>query len=462
MRGTINAKDLDFVTLDLGEKLLDRISLSVKRGEKLGITGPSGSGKTTLGMHLAGVHRKGLFGKSRGSLLLGGMECIDRDLPGFSGIVLQNPAIQLFCDNVFEEISVGPGNRGLSKEEVNAISNRIVGLMGLADIKDSKIKDLSHGLKQKVSIASMIAMRPDVLLLDEPTNFLDPEAQKDMFDVLDVINRESNVTIIVIEHNKKMLSDWADRIVRMDRGRIVPGTHTHKRYPGPDRFDHKAGKEVVRFDSVGYGYGTGVFRLEGSSFTAREGEIISFIGPNGSGKTTILKLIKGVFRPDQGDILIKGRKSTGFSDDVGLVFQDPDEQLFAHTVREECGFCLEDRGFSEKGSTRQVEESLRCMGLKGKDERLPFSLSYGEKRRLAIASVLAWDPDIICLDEPTVGLDDDNLFMLRDILIKMAERGKTIFLSTHDLEFACAVSHNIIRVDRGRVDVKEEDKEVFV
>lgn len=451
----IEASNLCFMTSDTGEQILKGISLSIRAGDRIGITGSSGSGKSTLGFHLCGLHKNALVGTSTGSLVLNGRECIDRDYPGFAGIVLQNPETQLFCETVREEIALGPENMGKTGHEVQAITDRMLRLFNLEGFSDSKVSTLSHGLKQRLSIASMLAVEPRVLLLDEPTNFLDTPSSDRLFETLKRLNEHSGLIVIVIEHNDERLASFASRIVRLENGRVAAIECPRKTRSAPHR-RARAGsvrkvpartERAVEIRGLSFGYDKRRMVINDFSLDFYCGEITAILGENGSGKTTLLKLIKGLLKPGRGSITTAGDGRP--MDTVSLVFQDPDSQLFAHSVEEECGYLLKNRKTPHDEINRRVDAILGSLGLGGTNPRLPFTLSYGEKRRLTIASMLVGECPVVCLDEPTVALDWQNLEILGGLLSRLASENKSVIFSTHDLRFASRTADRFITLKDG-------------
>lgn len=477
----IEVRKLDFTAGDTGEKVLSDVSLELGPVRRIAIVGPSGSGKTTFCYHLAGIHPWALVGRSRGSVSLW-----KEDLR--VGMVFQNPENQMFCPTVLDEVSFG-GSSG--RESVL----RALAAVGLEGYEGREISSLSFGQKQRVVIAAFLATGPDLLILDEPTNNLDPVAAGGLFDVLS----EVEGTVIVVEHDLERVAGWADVVVEMDRGKVIGWGRPEELFarsscrpramtfadalackyglePPPRSLPSlrgwaeglrgrlrplsplprpSPGAELLRVEELEAGYLDAPV-LSDVSFVLREGEIVAVLGLNGAGKTTLLKCIAGVLRPRRGRVLLRGEDATGRPPEdlfgaVGLVFQNPDYQIFEATVEAECAFCLRD-GLSPGERKRRVGRWLELMGIGHLRDRHPLSLSYGEKRRLTLASILVAEPEVILLDEPTTALDEGNLSCLRDILLLLARRyGKGLLITTHDLDFALDVADRLIILEEGKV-----------
>jgi energy-coupling factor transport system ATP-binding protein len=341
--------------------------------------------------------------------------------------------------------------------------------MGLQDVADRNTADLSLGLQQRVSVASMLAIEPSVLVLDEPTNFLDPPAAENLFRLLTDLSRTRGMSIIVIEHDLERLRAWADLAVVLERGRVArmgaPGevlsanqapTTGTSRNPAADTAPQPEPDTpaTLTIDGLSFAYDTRFPLLHNLSLTVRRGEIVALIGENGTGKSTLLKLIKGLLKPGKGTVHVPGNRPN--IDTVGLVFQNPDDQIFAHSVTEECAYVLRNRGHARKACAEPVHDALQTVGLAEADQRDPSSLSFGEKRRLTVASVLVDHPAILCLDEPTVALDDNNLNRLAGSLTQTAEQGAAILFATHDLAFAQRVAHRIVELRNGHLNPRDK------
>lgn len=432
----IQARGLAFDAAE-GPRLLHGLDLEVGRGEKLGIVGPSGSGKTTLGFHLCGIHPLALDGASSGSLLLEGREAIHTGARGFGGMVLQNPENQLLGRTVGEEMELAArGDRGRA--------DRLLALTGLAGHVRREVAALSLGWKQRLSIAGMLAAAPRALLLDEPTSYLDARAASELFGLLDGLE---GTTVLVVDHDEGRLRNWSDRMVRLDGGRLAQAGPASA-WPAPPVLAHRPslpapGSVLLEMREVRFAYESGRPLLDGFSMELRAGEIVALQGPNGSGKSTLLRLAKGLLRPGAGRVLaVSGRP---LMTEVGLVVQNPDAGLFARTVEEECAFMPANLGLDHP--LERAREALARLGLEHLGPRSPFTLSCGEKRRVGICSVLSGGPRILCLDEPTAGLDAAAQEALAQALHQEARRGAAILFATHDRPFASTLATRILDLD---------------
>jgi len=326
-------------------------------------------------------------------------------------------------------------------------------------MRDHPVATLSLGWKQRLSIASMLALDPKVLFLDEPTSYLDEPTADLLFDVLSAQTQQHGLTVLVIEHDLARLRPWASRLVAMRHGQMMFDSPPDS-YSPPARLlaepaaesgvgEVHGGERALSVDRVTFGYNGSQPALDNVSFSIATGEIVALTGPNGSGKTTLLNLVKGLFEPDGGRIT--GADNVSRMDSVGLVFQNPDTQLFAHSVFEECSFLPRNQGFPAVEISSRTRQALNDVGLPSLADRVPFSLSYGEKRRLTLASVLSGRSPLLCLDEPTVGLDDDSLVHVAAVLRQFTANGGAVLMATHDTEFANAVATRRLTLRAGRI-----------
>jgi energy-coupling factor transport system ATP-binding protein len=455
----IRAEQLGFRAAGTETPVLEEISLQIEAGERVGIIGPSGSGKTTLALHLAGLHQVALLGHTSGRLCIEGRDCTRYGCEGFAGVVLQNPEIQLFGETVEEEIFLSLQHRTGDFDRRREL-DRCLKLFGLEAMRERRVATLSLGWKQRLSVAGMLALDPKVLLLDEPTSYLDEPAADLLFEVLAAQAENKGLTVLLIEHDLPRLVPWASRLVAMRQGRIAfdgppaeysapPGLSIEPAGALAARHSSPCGEPVLSFEQVSFGYNGCGTALKDASLSISAGEIIAVVGPNGSGKSTLLNLAKGLIEPDRGRI--RCASSAPRMDSVGLVFQNPDSQLFAHSVFEECSFLPRNQNLPPPEVSNRTRQALTQVGLQSLTERVPFSLSYGEKRRLTLASTLSGRSTVLCLDEPTVGLDGNCLGQMAEVIRQASARGVAVLLATHDSAFVKALAARVIKLSAGRV-----------
>ncbi|TRO53714.1 ATP-binding cassette domain-containing protein [Candidatus Bathyarchaeota archaeon] len=442
------------------------------------------------------------------------------------GLIFQNPDNQIFALTVEKDIAFGLENLGRSKEEMYKEIDWSAGVTGIQKLRQRATHELSGGQKQRLTIASVLAMHPSIIVMDEPTSFLDPVGAEHIFEVLGQLNRELGITIIIIEHRIDIAAKYVDRIIVFDGGEVrsdgkpveilsdedtrllgvgIPRILTLSKrlkdnsifnplpitvnqfyddiYP---RLPEKKGRPVnkIPFDlqelsgeyhhqplieakGVVFDYSGNVHALRGVDLTINNGDYVAIMGENGAGKTTLVKHFNGLLRPKEGKILFEGEDITGKSvaqlaRRIGLVFQNPDDQLFEETVEKEISFALHNFGMKESLIDKRVTWALNLLDISQYREKSPFALSGGERKRVALASVLAWDPDVLVLDEPTIGQDYGQKERLRHFLVQLRTQGKTVVIVTHDVEFVAESQPRIVLMAGGKVVTEGSTKQIMM
>jgi len=442
---------------------LSDISLTIAAGECVLLNGPSGCGKSTLAMTLNGIIPNLISGSSRGEILLAGERMEGRqtcDLAVRVGMVFQNPDNQLFAITVEEDVAFGPENMGLPPQEMHRRVEEALAATGMKPFRIRQIHRLSGGQKQRTAVAGLAAMQPDILVFDEPTADLDPEGTREVIDLIDRLHREQNKTILVIEHKLREILPVVDRVITLNEGRVTDDRPAFRVDPATLRpllpCSREARKEPgavqIGIHDVSYSYPDGTRALDRVNLAIHSAECVALIGQNGSGKTTLAKCIAGLMRPSAGSVVISSRNGSAGSarpPTIGYLFQNPDHQIVTDRVDREVAIGL----FHLPASTREhrVRQALARVNLSHLALRDPCTLSRGERQRLAVASVLAPDPEIIIFDEPTTGQDPDNLDAILRELELFRNQGRTILMVTHDHGLAQAFADRIIRMEAGRI-----------
>jgi energy-coupling factor transporter ATP-binding protein EcfA2 len=444
---------------------LSDIHLDISPGDRIALVGQNGSGKTTLIKHICGLLRPGA------GQVWYKQQLFTEDFLESSrleiGLLFQDPDDQLFSHTLMEDAAFGPRNQGFAQLEAEDAARQALRRVGLAEMAYKAPHNLSFGQKKRAALAGLLAMRPAVLLLDEPTANLDPH-QEQVF--LDLLSGYSG-TLICISHDLIFLYELCDRAVVLDRGRIEHDYTMHElvsqrqalREHGLD-FSFRlvavappnesaapsaitpegapvieAGSQqppVVDLRRYTYRYPDGTLALSDIELAFQSGERIAIVGENGAGKTTLLSCLLGL-RQGQGEFFFDGRPVTrrrrkALWRQVGMVFQDSADQLFCPSVREEIAFGLHQLGHARAEVRQRVERALSMVHLEGFEERVPLHLSGGERKRLALACVLAMEPKLLILDEPTAGLDPRGEELLLTILQGL---DVTLLLVSHDMFF---------------------------
>ena len=443
---------------------LEGINLTIQDGEFVLICGGSGSGKSTLGYLFNGLIPHFFGGDFQGRAEVDGVDTrqtsVARLLPKV-GLVLQNTDAHLFCSSVENELAFGLESLGFPAAEIEGKLRWIAEMLGIENFLDRPPQILSGGERRLVAIASVLCLNPSLLLLDEPFAHLDWEGMDRVKKVLIDLHR-SGKTIVVIEQRVAGLIHHASRSIVMEQGKILcDGTIEQSldvirerrllpSYPGKVQKVSKSGEPVIAIRNLSHDR-DGRQILKDISLEVKRGEAVAIVGRNGSGKTTLIRHLNGLRRPGKGTVSVMGsalqRKSPlEMASLVGISFQNPNDQFFKNHVREELTAGLKALG--KGGET--LGEICDLFRLQDLLDRSPYRLSEGQKRRVALASIVAMDPRILVIDEPTVGQDGRFLEAIAGVITSLREKGYTVLLVTHDLEFAFATSDRWVVLHEGR------------
>ena len=449
---------------------LEGVSLSIAAGEFVLISGPSGCGKSTLARVLAGMIPAVIRAQVEGRARVAGLDpsrTPPASLATRVGLVFQNPATQLFCLTVEEEVAFGPRNLGLDEDAVRERVDWALQATGLEELRGRAPLELSGGGQQRLAIAAALALRAPLLVLDEPLASLDRPGARQVLHTLVDLNRQHGMTIVMIEHRLAEASRVAGRIVLMDRGRIVAdepadaisGDRERLELPGLARPDtppardwtadrtRLARRALVELRGVSAGY-NGKTVLDGIDLCLYPGEFVALVGENGSGKSTLARVLAGLMRPRGGRRLAPGGGRARAGRDVGLLCQNPLDQLLTERVDDEVA--LGPRNWAVFDHTAH-EETLSAADLVALRERAPLSLSVGQQQRTVLAAALALEPRLLILDEPTLGQDWSHLKRLMDFVAGLNARGSTILLITHDHDLAARYARRVLLMRDGRI-----------
>ena len=449
------------------ETVLEGVRASFS-GERVLITGKNGSGKTALFLAIAGILPPKL-----GRVIVNGIDTNLEEIHREVGIIFQNPEDQLFAPTVEREIAFALENFSFPPDEIRKRIDLTLKALSIEHLRSRSPDELSGGEKQLVALASVLAYSPGVLLLDEPDTFLDWEAKRRFRRYLDYILRDNPVQILEITLNPYDISRRNDAFLLVNKA-IKPLENPEMLFSSgsidwmlfrlesefgeefPQSFRLKTtvskaegGKRLVLLDGVRY-RGESGFLLELDKFELFAGETVGIIGRNGSGKSTLAQIIAAVLKPQSGRMELAGR--------CGMLFQFSEMNLFEEDVLSEVSF-----GPRNIGSPEPEVVARRVLSEVGMGEeyytRQPILLSSGEKRKVALASILALEPDILILDEPTSGLDFDGRYELERMLAK--QRGKGIILISHDLDFILRNSDRVLLLDDGKIIFYGETAKLF-
>jgi len=478
----ISLRGVSFTYRSAAEPALRDVSLDLHRGEFVVLMGATGAGKSTLAKCLNCSIPQFQPGRLDGAITVLGRSLAGAtvsDLAGVVGLVSQDFEAQLFATNVRQEVAFGMEQRGVPREAMQRRLAEALTLVGLGGFESRDPGALSGGEKQRLAIAALLALQPEILVFDEPTTDLDPLGKAQIFEVLAAL-RARDGTILLIEHETDA-AVHADRLLLMEGGRIVAdgaparelrdvarlerlgvrpldldriGAALHwpervddidaaaarlvVRDPSasPAAADPPAAAPVLALEHVEFSYPIGQRALADVSLAIQPGEFVALIGQNGSGKTTLAKCLNGLLRPQRGVVRLRGADLGDLplnrvAAEVGYVFQNPDHQIFAASVGDEVAFALRNFGIAPSEVSERTRAALAAVGLAGSESLDPFLLGKGQRQRLAVASFLALEPAVLILDEPTTGLDYPEQRRMMDLLAQLHARGMTLVVITH-------------------------------
>ncbi len=496
---------------------ISNINLKIKNSEFILISGPSGCGKSTLCRCINGLVPSFYGGKISGFVKINDMNSTKTptsELSKIVGMVFQDPENQIIKNNVESEIAFGLENIGFSKNIIAKRIEEVLDTVGIDHLRNRDLSTLSGGEKQKIAIASVLALQPEVLVLDEPTSELDPKGAEDVIQLVKRLNEEFGLTTLIVEHRIDRVLQHVDRIIILNNGNVcydgnprdwmfsigkkfpnigippisrlfinlkqnynkikVPmtvkeGRNALSKFFEKNEFKNcsikvkdKKSPVVLSTKNLCYKYPDGITALRNINIEIKEGEFVSIIGRNSSGKTTLVKMFNALLKPTKGDVKVFGTNTKKasiekMSKNVGFVFQNPNVHLFADTVEQEITFMMYNLGFSKKDIKISLDMVLKKFQLEAYKDKFPRSLSTGEKQRVALASVLAAEPKLLILDEPTRGLDFQLKKQLMSYLLDYKKSGGTVILISHDIETIAEFGERVIMMSEGKI-VAEGDK----
>ena len=506
----IEFKDFSFQYRVQAEPTVKNINLSIYEGEKVLIVGPSGSGKSTLAHCINGLVPFFYDGIVTGQLNINGNDATKMNIFELSkivGTVLQDPDSQFIGLTVGEDIAFKLENYCISQDEM---IDRVDKSAELVDIKKelySSPYKLSGGQKQRVTLAGVTVDDVKILLFDEPLASLDPATGESAIELIDKMQKQNNKTAIIIEHRlEDVLHCDVDRVIVMDKGEIIADTTideiirkdilrkvgireplylTALRYVDCEINDTLKLKNIetlelgeykeklkdwyenievyesdenqnpiLELDNICFSYNNEKQILKNVSFKINKGDMAAIVGRNGAGKSTISKLVCGFYKPTSGRILFDGKDMVDYtikerSEKIGFVMQNPNQMISKTMVYDEVAFGLKIRGLSDSEIKERVEETLRICGLYGYRNWPISALSFGQKKRVTIASILVLNPDMIILDEPTAGQDFKHYTEIMEFLVDLNKKGVTILMVTHDMHLMLEYTNKVIVLSEG-------------
>jgi energy-coupling factor transport system ATP-binding protein len=523
---TIHLRNIAYSYPNQESLALNDISLDIATGECLAIMGPTGAGKTTLALLLNGLIPQYYEGQFSGEVQIADFSTQKhtiQELVKHVGLVLQDTETQIFGITVFEDTAFGPSNLGYPREQISELVAAALADVRLSGYEDRLTNHLSGGEMQRLAIAGVLAMQPEVLVLDEPVSELDSHGRLEVLAAIRDLRADNRATVLIVDHSAESVLEMADRVAVLLDGEIAwlgepkdlfglvslmeqfsirPPTMAQfgkrlfeagwtdrqdavltlddaeavvRKLLGGKKFTTSKSnsksmpaqpRAILEIEALFHTYPGAIEALSGISCTIAEGEFVALIGQNGAGKSTLMKHLNGLLRPTSGVIRINGVDSASMSihelaSQVGYVFQNPDHQIFSMTVEEELRFGLKNLGLSEAEQDVRLQEALEFVGLQDQLQRHPFTLGKGERQKVAVASILAIAPPVICIDEPTTGLDWQGAKAMMDMIAVLHQAGHTIMMITHNLENVAEYAQRVLLVDQGQLRLDGTPAQIF-
>jgi energy-coupling factor transport system ATP-binding protein len=527
----IELQDVSYSYPNAETKSLTQINLVVERGKLIVVMGPAGSGKTTLSLCLNGLIPQLLGGDLTGNLTVAGRDLRQyrvQTLARHIGLVLQDPETQIFGITVAEDTAFGPRNFLVPAAEIEDRVKESLQCVRLQGYQNRNTAELSGGEKQRLAIAGVLALQPEVLVLDEPASELDPAGRMEIYQTITDLRRDNNLTILMVEPSGEAIIDKADAVIVLNQGQIVWQETPERLFRNIPRLS-QFGIQPLPVSKVGWTFfqkgwiteteipldvpaaesmirnllakhGTGRFinlpkqpvttvktvenapvilqaaklsfqypnsdgiGLRDINLTVRRGEFVALIGPNGAGKTTLAKHFNGLLKPTGGDVIVDGMNTRDYNTArlaqmAGYVFQNPDHQIFAVSVEKELEYGLKNAGLREAEIQARIDKALQWVRLEPYRKVHPFTLGKGQRQLVALASILALEPKILVIDEPTTGLDWTGVRNIMGLIKDLNQNGTTIIMITHDMDLAAQYAQRILVMKDGGIlrDGKPEE-----
>ena len=506
----ISFKNFSFKYNNVVDKTLKNIDLTINKGEKVLIVGPSGSGKSTLSHCINGLIPFSYNGEIEGELIIDNIKPYEESLSDVSkkvGTILQDQDSQFIGLSVGEDVAFNFENNAMPLKEMKVKVIDALELVNMVDFINHSPYELSGGQKQRVSLAGVLGSDAEVLLFDEPLANLDPASGKEIMQLINDIHEKTNKTIIIVEHRiEDVLEQPFDKVIVVNKGEVqgfgtpdeilksdllknnglreplyleamkLAGCDISKSENLKDlsNIDEK-NKEVLKnwfnnetsnkdsiikeekileVKNLAFSHDGIKNTINDVSFHLNKGEILAVLGNNGAGKSTLCRLITGILKPQKGSIFLNNQcidswsiKQKGSS--IGYVMQNPNQMISQHMIKDEIALGLKCRNYSKEEIDKKVEEVLKICGLYPYRNWPVSALSYGQKKRVTIASILAINPEVIILDEPTAGQDYKHYTEFMEFIKELSAQGISIILITHDMQLTLEYCHRAVVLSGG-------------
>ncbi|MEG2364930.1 MAG: ABC transporter ATP-binding protein [Terrisporobacter sp.] len=517
----ISFKNFSFKYSNVVDKTLKNIDITINKGEKVLIVGPSGSGKSTLSHCINGLIPFSYNGYIEGELTIDNIKPYEESLSEVSkkvGTILQDQDSQFIALSVGEDVAFNFENNAMPVEEMKVKVVDALDLVNMKEFINHSPYELSGGQKQRVSLAGVLGSDAEVLLFDEPLANLDPASGKEIMQLINDIHVKANKTILIVEHRiEDVLEQPFDKVIVIDKGE-VQGVGTPEEILKSDLLKNsglreplyieamkyagcnidsmnnlrdfnnmdESNKEIIRnwfkdgsknkdynkedkileIKNLTFSHDGVKNTIDNVSFHLNKGEILAVLGNNGAGKSTLCRAISGILKYKQGNIFLKDECIDSWnikkrSSSIGYVMQNPNQMISQHMIKDEIALGLKCRGYSKEYIDEKTEEVLKICGLYPYRNWPVQALSYGQKKRVTIASILAINPDVIILDEPTAGQDYKHYTEFMEFIKNLAAQGISIMLITHDMQLTLEYCHRAIVLSGGEKIADNKSSEIL-
>lgn len=506
----ISFKNFSFKYNNVVDKTLKNIDLTINKGEKVLIVGPSGSGKSTLSHCINGLIPFSYNGEIEGELIIDNIKPYEESLSDVSkkvGTILQDQDSQFIGLSVGEDVAFNFENNAMPLKEMKVKVIDALELVNMVDFINHSPYELSGGQKQRVSLAGVLGSDAEVLLFDEPLANLDPASGKEIMQLINDIHEKTNKTIIIVEHRiEDVLEQPFDKVIVINKGEVqgfgtpdeilksdllknnglreplyleamklagcdISGSENLKDLTNIDERNKEVLKnwfndetsnkdsiikeeKILEVKNLAFSHDGIKNTINDVSFHLNKGEILAVLGNNGAGKSTLCRLITGILKPQKGSIFLNNQcidswsiKQKGSS--IGYVMQNPNQMISQHMIKDEIALGLKCRNYSKEEIDKKVEEVLKICGLYPYRNWPVSALSYGQKKRVTIASILAINPQVIILDEPTAGQDYKHYTEFMEFIKELSAQGISIILITHDMQLTLEYCHRAVVLSAG-------------
>ena len=506
----ISFKNFSFKYNNVVDKTLKNIDLTINKGEKVLIVGPSGSGKSTLSHCINGLIPFSYNGEIEGELIIDNIKPYEESLSDVSkkvGTILQDQDSQFIGLSVGEDVAFNFENNAMELNEMKVKVIDALELVNMVDFINHSPYELSGGQKQRVSLAGVLGSDAEVLLFDEPLANLDPASGKEIMQLINDIHEKTNKTIIIVEHRiEDVLEQPFDKVIVVNKGEVqgfgtpdeilksdllknnglreplyleamklagcdISQSENLKDLSNIDErnkevlknwFNNEASnkdsiikeEKILEVKNLAFSHDGIKNTINDVSFHLNKGEILAVLGNNGAGKSTLCRLITGILKPQKGSIFLNNQcidswsiKQKGSS--IGYVMQNPNQMISQHMIKDEIALGLKCRNYSKEEIDKKVEEVLKICGLYPYRNWPVSALSYGQKKRVTIASILAINPQVIILDEPTAGQDYKHYTEFMEFIKELSAQGISIILITHDMQLTLEYCHRAVVLSGG-------------